>query len=91
MAEAVVESGTHHNTLAPIASLPPELLADIFVRCIPVSTRKLQSDLSWLNITRVCKLWRDVSLACPDFWSTLVLSRPAWTSIFLANSKSAAL
>ncbi|KAJ7648212.1 hypothetical protein DFH06DRAFT_1423677 [Mycena polygramma] len=77
--------------MSPIGTLPPELLADIFVRCIPISTRKLQSDLSWLNITRVSRLWRDVSIACPDFWSTLVLSRPAWVPIFLANSKSAAL
>ncbi|KAJ7503354.1 hypothetical protein B0H11DRAFT_2222637 [Mycena galericulata] len=87
MAE-VVET---QSNLAPIANLPPEILADIFVRCVPVTTRRLRTDASWLNITLVSKLWREVALACPDFWSTLVLTRPKWTPILLERSKMAAL
>ncbi|KAJ7917527.1 hypothetical protein B0H13DRAFT_323967 [Mycena leptocephala] len=82
------EIRTQWNDLVPIASLPPEILADIFVRCVPTS---MHGDLSWLNVTRVCSRWRDVALGCPDFWSTLVFSRPKWTAVMLARSKMASL
>ncbi|KAF7356475.1 hypothetical protein MVEN_00980600 [Mycena venus] len=82
------ELRTLQNELAPIASLPPEILADIFVRCVPTS---IATDLSWLNVTRVCSHWRNVLLACPDFWSTLIFSRPKWTPVMLARSKMASL
>lgn len=85
------ETRTRHNDLAPIARLPPEILADIFVRCIPVSIRKLHNDFSWLNVTRVNSRWRNVSIACPDFWTTLLFSRPKWTPVMLARSKMASL
>ncbi|KAJ7446800.1 hypothetical protein FB451DRAFT_1375838 [Mycena latifolia] len=85
------EARTRANDLAPIARLPPEILADIFVRCIPGSVRKLHSDLTWLNVTRVSSRWRAVALACPDFWSTLLFSRPKWTPVMLARSKMASL
>ncbi|KAJ7781987.1 hypothetical protein DFH07DRAFT_1055498 [Mycena maculata] len=85
------ESRIQQNELAPIARLPPEILADIFVRCVPVSMRKVHSDLSWLNLTRVSSGWRNVALACPDFWSTVILSRPKWTPVMLARSKMASL
>ncbi|KAJ6498341.1 hypothetical protein DFH09DRAFT_1336687 [Mycena vulgaris] len=85
------QTRTRQNDLAPIACLPPEILADIFVRCVPVSIRKLHSDLTWLNVTRVSSRWRNVALACPDFWSTLVFSRPKWTPVMLARSKMASL
>ncbi|KAJ7504271.1 hypothetical protein B0H11DRAFT_1981449 [Mycena galericulata] len=85
------ESRTQYNELAPIARLPPEVLADIFVRCVPVSIRKLHNDLSWLNVIRVTSRWRSVALACPDFWSTLVFSRPKWTPVMLARSKQSSL
>jgi hypothetical protein len=51
-------------------------LALIFVCCVPTVTpvHKLNSHSRsiWLSVTRVSSLWRNVALACPDFWSTLV-------------------
>ncbi|KAK7025182.1 hypothetical protein R3P38DRAFT_3396120 [Favolaschia claudopus] len=85
------EARTEWNDLVPVARLPPEILAAIFVRCIPTSVIKLKSDLSWLNITRVSRAWRDIALACPDFWSTLVFHRPMWTPVMLERSKMASL
>ncbi|KAJ7651174.1 hypothetical protein FB45DRAFT_32097 [Roridomyces roridus] len=75
-------------TSSPISALPPELLADIFVRCVPVTPRKVQTNVSWLYITVVSKFWRSVALACPELWSTVVLSRPTWTDLFLDRSKT---
>ncbi|KAJ7334277.1 hypothetical protein DFH08DRAFT_303401 [Mycena albidolilacea] len=79
------------NELAPISRIPPEILAVIFVRCVPTLIDTLRSDLSWLNVTRVSSQWRKVALACPDFWSTPIFSRPKWTPVMLARSKMASL
>ncbi|KAJ7654499.1 hypothetical protein DFH06DRAFT_516006 [Mycena polygramma] len=79
------------NELAPIARLPPEILADIFVRCVPTTINTLYTDFSWLNATRVTSRWRTIALECPDFWSTLLFSRPKWTPVMLARSKKASL
>ncbi|KAJ7043738.1 hypothetical protein C8F04DRAFT_728547 [Mycena alexandri] len=79
------------NELVPIARLPPEILADIFVRCVPTSVNELQNNFSWLNVTRVSTRWRNVALSCPEFWSTLIFSRPKWTPVMLERSKKASL
>ncbi|KAJ7235642.1 hypothetical protein B0H12DRAFT_1141409 [Mycena haematopus] len=76
--------------LPPIMRLPPEILADIFIRCIPVSIGRLKPHI-WINIPKVCSLWRSVALGCPEFWSTLILSRPKSTAVFLARAKVAPL
>ncbi|KAJ7183571.1 hypothetical protein C8R46DRAFT_1209737 [Mycena filopes] len=78
------------NKPATISDLPPEILADIFIRCVPVTIRKTH-DVSFLNITQVSTLWRAVALACPEFWSTVILRRPEWIPTFLERSKMAAL
>ncbi|KAJ7131988.1 hypothetical protein C8R46DRAFT_1140952 [Mycena filopes] len=78
------------NKPATISDLPPEILADIFIRCVPVTIRKTH-DVSFLNITQVSTLWRAVALACPAFWSTVILRRPEWIPTFLERSKMAAL
>ncbi|KAF8216639.1 hypothetical protein K438DRAFT_1797574 [Mycena galopus ATCC 62051] len=85
------ELRTQQNELVPISRLPPEILADIFVRCVPTSIRKLHSDLSWLHVTRVSSRWRGVALSCPDLWSTLLFSRPKWMPVMLVRSKMASL
>ncbi|KAJ7105476.1 hypothetical protein C8R43DRAFT_221966 [Mycena crocata] len=85
------ELRTVHNDLVPIARLPPEILAHIFVRCVPATLRELHHDFSWLNLTQVSARWRLIALACPDFWSTLILSRPKWTPVMLQRSKMASL
>ncbi|KAJ6561064.1 hypothetical protein DFH09DRAFT_1364519 [Mycena vulgaris] len=85
------EEHTKQNELAPIACLPPEILAQCFIECIPMSIRKLHGDFSWLNVTRVSSRWRNVALACPELWSTVVCSRPTWMLVMLERSKLAPL
>ncbi|KAJ7066509.1 hypothetical protein C8F01DRAFT_1123527 [Mycena amicta] len=91
----VREEYTRQNSRAAIARLPPEILADIFCRCVPTSIREVQTDFksptSWLAITRVSSHWRSVAVGCPDFWTTLVLSPPKLTALMLIRSRSAAL
>ncbi|KAJ7460829.1 hypothetical protein FB451DRAFT_1499934 [Mycena latifolia] len=85
------EARTSQNELAPIAQLPPEILADIFVQCVPVSIRRLHNDLSWLNVARVSSRWRGVALACPELWSTIIYSRPTLAASMLERAKLAPL
>ncbi|KAF7308410.1 hypothetical protein HMN09_00689800 [Mycena chlorophos] len=84
-----------HNSQALVALLPPELLADIFCRCVPTSIRDVQVNFkqpnSWLAITRVSSHWRDVALSTPEFWSTLVLCQPDLMADMLFRSCSAPL
>ncbi|KAJ7835574.1 hypothetical protein B0H14DRAFT_2796114 [Mycena olivaceomarginata] len=98
MPTTVLPDNEEHNTCdakvvipSPISRLPPEILADIFVRCVPVSIGRLRTSLIWLNIPKVSTLWRDVALGCPEFWSTLVVLRPKWMPVFLARSKTVPL
>jgi len=52
------------SSVAPIKRLPAELLREIFLSHIELGH-------SPLNLSRVCHLWREISLACPDLWSRL--------------------
>ncbi|KAK7025192.1 hypothetical protein R3P38DRAFT_2708275 [Favolaschia claudopus] len=81
------EKRMYQNERAAISRFPPEIMANIFVHCVPTAIGSLSYDFSWLNATRVCHRWRHIALACPEFWSTLILSRPKWTQVMLARSK----
>ncbi|KAK7025185.1 hypothetical protein R3P38DRAFT_3269908 [Favolaschia claudopus] len=85
------ESRTLQNKLASISCLPSEILAEIFVHCVPSSIGRLRSDLQWMNPIRVCSYWRSVALACPDFWTTLMFWRPNSISVSLLRSRKAPL
>ncbi|KAJ7066313.1 hypothetical protein C8F01DRAFT_1365868 [Mycena amicta] len=65
----------------PIHNLPAELVARIFVHCLPLlpdptaltSVCKLSSQRAPLLLTRVCGLWRLIALRTPALWSTITL------------------
>ena len=62
--------------LSAIQSLPPEVLSDIFLRCLPDFTFHLiaqrrtnfKLDLPPWTIARVCQKWRYVCLSTPLLW-----------------------
>ncbi|KAF8216557.1 hypothetical protein K438DRAFT_396557 [Mycena galopus ATCC 62051] len=80
------------NDLAPISSLPPELLCDIFLFCAAASWIPFQgtSGLGWLAITHVSRRWREVAAACPELWANIILRRKL-VPIMLARSKEVPL
>jgi hypothetical protein len=65
------------NALAPISSLPPEVITVIFSeslvpRRVTVSdsiTGKKSDPLAWLRVSHVCQQWRNIVLNQPVFWS----------------------
>ncbi|THV08013.1 hypothetical protein K435DRAFT_642536, partial [Dendrothele bispora CBS 962.96] len=63
--------------LAPIRRLPPEILAIIFLHCLPTEHNPIRSvDEAPLLLARVCKTWHQVCLATPRLWSALHIHIP---------------
>ena len=61
------------NALAPVSSLPTEIIATIF-SFLPnmlsaISPSKKPDPLIWLRVSQVCHQWRDIALNQPVFWS----------------------
>ncbi|KAH9166914.1 hypothetical protein EDB89DRAFT_1891038 [Lactarius sanguifluus] len=87
------------NALAPISSLPSEILATIFsfLRLPTSGTSPLgggrDRHLSWLRVAHVCHEWREVALNHPFFWSHVDFTTltPAGATEILARAKSVPL
>ncbi|KAI0058004.1 hypothetical protein BV25DRAFT_1325743 [Artomyces pyxidatus] len=91
------------NDPTPIARLPPEVLARVFsfnVLIEPPSPRPFPprpslpsttriTGLGWINLTHVCRFWRQVALGEPTLWADLNVDLgPKWTAVMLERSKS---
>ena len=83
---------SRRNALAPISSLPPEILAAIFSFLSP-SANKGAFRLKWIYFSHVCRHWRETALNYPHLWSHINLSKlaPAAIPKMLARAKMAPL
>ncbi|TFY78191.1 hypothetical protein EWM64_g5818 [Hericium alpestre] len=84
---------TRINSLCPISALPAELLVHILE--LYVSTKPAGScvdsggHLGWIEVTHVCRLWRDTALQSPGLWSNVCFKLGSqWTELMLARVKS---
>lgn len=60
------------RTLSYISLLPPEILAEIFVHCIPDGQFPLPYRTEApLSLTHVSSLWRSLAISTPDLWTGL--------------------
>ncbi|KAH7927841.1 hypothetical protein BV22DRAFT_244612 [Leucogyrophana mollusca] len=92
---------SQRNTLSRISSLPPELLAAVFVQYARQSfsethqpsyyNPKIAKQLMWTKVTHVCRHWRQVALSCPALWTFLVFTSSPWLKEMLVRSKMAPL
>ncbi len=57
-----------------IQNLTPDLLYEIFSRCLPAQFYGPISCVSPLNLSSVCKSWRDVALGRTSLWASLDLT-----------------
>ncbi|KAF7349672.1 F-box domain-containing protein [Mycena sanguinolenta] len=56
----------------PILSLPTEIIARIFVECLPEnSRRRFSRKHAPLLLMRVCRRWRDIALSTSELWNFL--------------------
>lgn len=88
---------SYPNDMSPIARLPPELLSAIFLAYATSvredythSWREVQPYL-WVQVTHVCRYWRDVALDCAVLWSWVVPVSEACTQAMLSRSRQAPL
>ncbi|KAF7356312.1 hypothetical protein MVEN_00963500 [Mycena venus] len=58
--------------LSPVRAMPPEILQEIFVACLPTRYCAIMhpSD-SPLLLGRVCSAWRTIALSTPELWSSV--------------------
>ena len=64
----------YRGMLSVLPSLPPEVLSEIFLSCLPNSYSTYNFDLSdspW-TIARVCRKWREVCLSTPLLWLSTI-------------------
>ncbi|KAF8259748.1 hypothetical protein EI94DRAFT_1614380, partial [Lactarius quietus] len=81
------------NALAPISSLPTEIMASIFF-LLRLPARYEEPDIrDALCVTHVCHRWREISLDSPLFWSRVDFATvsPAGAMEILARAKMAPL
>ncbi|KAI0045604.1 hypothetical protein FA95DRAFT_116276 [Auriscalpium vulgare] len=77
-----------HNTLIPMARLPPEVLERIFVLLVAQDPPK-SWHLGWIRrATHACRAWRQVPLGYPRLWATIVfpLRNRDWTTTMFSRS-----
>lgn len=72
-----------HLTLStPIRKLPMEILQEVFMYCLPPSEREFSGAPNGVEspmvLTRVCAQWRQVALATPRLWDTLLMRFPSF-------------
>ncbi|KAF7375563.1 F-box domain-containing protein [Mycena sanguinolenta] len=57
----------------PVLSLPPEITAEIFLRCIPPQSNLSESPSEApLLLAQICRQWRQIALDTPHLWQSLL-------------------
>ncbi|KAJ7755500.1 hypothetical protein B0H16DRAFT_1886295 [Mycena metata] len=72
---------THKQVLAPIRTLPSEILSEIFLQYV-----KHRPTGAWL-IARVCRSWREIAISSSRLWNQIDMD----TSPFSANISAATI
>ncbi|KAF8433049.1 hypothetical protein L210DRAFT_3763759 [Boletus edulis BED1] len=87
---------TQRNSCSLISRFPTEILAAIFI-CSARDYHNThtgyptQTAPDWVNVSYVCRHWRNVALNCATLWSYLFITSRRWTEELLARSKQASL
>ncbi|KAF7299757.1 WD40 repeat-like protein [Mycena chlorophos] len=65
---------THESFLAPIRRLPPEVLQEIFLACLPLDRQaSTQTTEAPLLLGCVCRYWRQLSHETADLWTGVLV------------------
>ncbi|KAJ7725950.1 hypothetical protein B0H16DRAFT_1894946 [Mycena metata] len=70
----------------PIQTLPPEILAKVFVHFLPAYPEfpPLSGPLSPLLLCQICQEWRAIALSTPSLWSAIRITSP--TDVYVPES-----
>ena len=97
--ESIRELKYRRNALAPVSSLPTEIIGAIFlfarvtVSASSATPGKKTDPLAWLRVTHVCHQWREIALNQPLFWNHVNFAAldSAGVSEILARAKTVPL
>jgi len=70
----------YRSLTAPIRRIPPEMLSEIFLRCLVDGSDILNVGEAPLLLSFVCSRWRTVTISTPRLWSTIRVYNPWCTS-----------
>jgi hypothetical protein len=75
--------------LSPARRLLPDILQEIFVRCLPTGGYSAMSRMDApLVLGRVCREWRDIAYSTPSLWSAIHIAIPKDSSYVLMHTCS---
>ncbi|KAJ7772175.1 hypothetical protein B0H16DRAFT_1409618, partial [Mycena metata] len=81
----------YHDLISPLRSMPPEILQEIFMACLPTEHYAIMdTSQAPLLFGRVCSSWRSISLSTPTLWSSIHIV-PSAIGPFESNDKFASL
>ncbi|KAJ7728194.1 hypothetical protein B0H16DRAFT_1589209 [Mycena metata] len=67
-------SGTVINNSTPALTIPPEITAHIFIKCLPTDGLASPSpSTAPLVLAQICRDWRNIALHTPELWSSIHL------------------
>jgi hypothetical protein len=97
--ESIQELKYRRNALAPVSSLPTEVIDAIFliarvtVSASSATPGKQPDPLAWLRVTHVCHRWREIAINQPLFWNHVNFATlsSAGTAEIVARAKTAPL
>ncbi|KAJ7057567.1 hypothetical protein C8F01DRAFT_1306297 [Mycena amicta] len=73
----------------PSAKIPPEIVTEIFVCCLPASPASPSPRAAPLLLSQICARWRDIALDTPELWSNIVLKDDLKASVDILSLWSA--
>ncbi|KAJ6536543.1 hypothetical protein DFH09DRAFT_1324579 [Mycena vulgaris] len=59
---------------SPILSLPPELICEIFLHCLPPQRTLPSPKDAPLLLAQVCRQWRGIALSLPVLWTSICVA-----------------
>ncbi|KAJ3828654.1 hypothetical protein F5880DRAFT_1528784 [Lentinula raphanica] len=82
----------HRALMSPVRQVPAEVLAEIFVHCLPTERNAVRSlDEAPLLLTTICRDWRRVALDIPRLWRTLHIFIPPHLSDQVMSRRAAGI
>jgi len=74
-------SSEHELLLSsPIRSMPPEILSNVFIECLPAVVEDIKNHQRAPSVlARVCSLWRNVAISTPQLWSKLKVANEPYS------------
>ncbi|KAF8645501.1 hypothetical protein AX16_007786 [Volvariella volvacea WC 439] len=95
-----IKARRHQNALAPISSLPPELICRILIDIVDDHVAAAEHYLTeyfinaapfrifaWIPLTHICAQWRDTALSHVSLWTHLWTTNLQWFKLFIERSK----